>query len=103
LGWEGAVYLKYHVVMSQENDQKIMYEVHLNLSVATTIRFEIYLWCWDSKNTSATVSTWWTVSGSGWLHTWFLKLATWYLANEAPKLHSKEKEGVWTKKPVTQQ
>ena len=29
---------------------KIMYVVHLKLSVATTIQFEIYLRCWDSKN-----------------------------------------------------
>jgi hypothetical protein len=48
--------------------------VHLKLSVAATIQFEIHLWCWDSKNTSVTVSTWWTVPG--WLLVYFV---SWHL------------------------
>ena len=30
-----------------KNHHKIMYVLRLKLSVATTIQFEIHLWCWD--------------------------------------------------------
>ena len=60
--------------MFQKFITKIMYAIHLKLSVAATILFEIHLWCWHSKNTSVTVSAWWTVPG--WL---LVSFVSWHL------------------------